>query len=139
MMAELNLASQKREIPSPLKNKQKSYAHIEDTMNSPLIHLNPSITDSNTVQPIKKHHGPSNSLSDPFNYYSNEDIWRKWNNNDVAGLAAYMANADVAYDATGSLRKIGNQRWVHLFLHGYEGWAEWRRTGFPNFLAPAPN
>ncbi|MFC3563668.1 SusD/RagB family nutrient-binding outer membrane lipoprotein [Pedobacter jamesrossensis] len=64
---------------------------------------------------------------------------RQWNNNDVSGLAAYMANADVAYDATAALRKIGNQRWVHLFLHGYEGWAEWRRTGFPNFLAPAPN
>ena len=26
-----------------------------------------------------------------------------------------------------------------MFLHGYEGWAEWRRTGFPNFIAPAPN
>lgn len=35
--------------------------------------------------------------------------------------------------------KIGNQRWIHLFLHGYEGWAEWRRTGFPTFLAPAPS
>nr|WP_199158153.1 SusD/RagB family nutrient-binding outer membrane lipoprotein [Pedobacter sp. ASV2] len=64
---------------------------------------------------------------------------RQWKNNDVTGLATYMANADVAYDATDALRKIGNQRWIHLFLHGYEGWAEWRRTGFPNFISPAPN
>ncbi|WP_316829187.1 SusD/RagB family nutrient-binding outer membrane lipoprotein [Pedobacter aquatilis] len=64
---------------------------------------------------------------------------RQWNNNDVTGLTAYMANAAVAYDANNAYQKIGNQRWVHLFLHGYEGWAEWRRTGFPNFLAPAPN
>lgn len=64
---------------------------------------------------------------------------RQWNNNDITGLAAYMANADVAYDSADAFRKIGNQRWIHLFLHGYEGWAEWRRTGFPNFINPAPN
>lgn len=64
---------------------------------------------------------------------------RQWNNNDVSALATYMANADVAYTPADALRKIGNQRWIHLFLHGYEGWAEWRRTGFPNFLLPAPN
>lgn len=64
---------------------------------------------------------------------------RQWNNNDISSLSAYLANPAVAYDAANGYQKIGNQRWVHLFLHGYEGWAEWRRTGFPNFLAPAPN
>lgn len=67
-----------------------------------------------------------------------EQSIRQWNNNDVSGLSAFMANADVAYNPAKALEQIGNQRWVHLFLHGYEGWAEWRRTGFPNFIAPAP-
>lgn len=68
-----------------------------------------------------------------------EQSIRQWNNNDVSGLAAYMANSGVAYNPANALMQIGNQRWVHLFLHGYEGWAEWRRTGYPNFLLPAPN
>ena len=63
---------------------------------------------------------------------------RQWNNNDISALPGFMANATVTYNPTTALMQIGNQRWVHLFLHGYEGWAEWRRTGFPNFIAPAP-
>ena len=26
------------------------------------------------------------------------------------------------------------QRYVHLFMHGFEAWAEWRRTGYPDNL-----
>src|ERR1043165_5421672 len=39
------------------------------------------------------------------------------------------------YDATKAIQQIATQRWVHLFLHGYEAWAEWRRTGFPALVA----
>lgn len=63
---------------------------------------------------------------------------RQWTGSTTTATA-YLAQANVAYDATKALQQIGNQRWLHLFLHGYEGWAEWRRTGFPNFIAPAPN
>lgn len=63
---------------------------------------------------------------------------RQWTGS-VTTVGTYLAQPAVAYDAINGLQKIGTQRWVHLFLHGYEGWAEWRRTGFPNFLAPAPN
>jgi hypothetical protein len=52
-------------------------------------------------------------------------------------VAAFLAQPEVAYDATDALRKIGYQRWVHLFLHGYEGWAEYRRTGYPALTLPA--
>ncbi|TCD10474.1 SusD/RagB family nutrient-binding outer membrane lipoprotein [Pedobacter frigidisoli] len=68
-----------------------------------------------------------------------EQSVRQWNNNDISALAAYKLNASVVYNPATALQQIGNQRWVHLFMHGYEGWAEWRRTGFPTFLAPAPN
>lgn len=43
----------------------------------------------------------------------------------------------VAYESTKALEQIGYQKWVHLFLNGYEAWAEWRRTGYPILTAPA--
>ena len=57
---------------------------------------------------------------------------------DTTGLAAYMAQPGVIYNAANALQQIGYQRWVHLYMNGYEAWAEWRRTGYP-LLTPAPN
>ena len=57
---------------------------------------------------------------------------------DTTGLAAYKAQPEVAYNSADALKKIGYQRWLHLYMNGYEAWAEWRRTGFPA-LTPAPN
>jgi len=57
---------------------------------------------------------------------------------DTTGLAAYLAQPEVAYNGTEALRKIAYQRWLHLYMNGYEAWAEWRRTGYP-VLTPAPN
>jgi hypothetical protein len=57
---------------------------------------------------------------------------------DTTGLAAYLAQPEVAYTAAEALKKIGYQRWLHLYMNGYEAWAEWRRTGYP-VLTPAPN
>lgn len=54
-----------------------------------------------------------------------------------SGAAAYLAQTGVSYDPAVALRQIGYQRWVHLYMNGYEAWAEWRRTGFPQLL-PAP-
>lgn len=48
---------------------------------------------------------------------------------------AYLAKPEVAYTSAAAIQKIAYQRWVHLFLHGYEGWAEWRRTGYPTLVA----
>jgi hypothetical protein len=64
--------------------------------------------------------------------YSAKDV------GDTAGLAAYLAQPEVAYNSTEALKKIAYQRWLHLYMNGYEAWAEWRRTGYP-VLTPAPN
>ncbi len=53
-----------------------------------------------------------------------------------ADAATFLTNSEVAFDAGRALEQIGNQKWVSLFLNGYEAWAEFRRTGFPN-LTPA--
>ncbi len=60
---------------------------------------------------------------------------RQWTGS-TASVATFMAQPSVAYDPVDGLSKIGYQRWVHLFLHGYEGWSEWRRTGFPALTLP---
>jgi Starch-binding associating with outer membrane len=62
-----------------------------------------------------------------------EQSFRQWTGG-TTGLAAYMLTAPVAYSPATALRQIGMQRYVHLFMHGYEAWAEWRRTGFPDNL-----
>jgi len=65
-----------------------------------------------------------------------EQSVRQWNNNSITGLAAMMANPAVAYDPAKAIEQIATQRWVHLFMHGYEAWAEWRRTGYPVLTSP---
>ncbi|UZR94147.1 SusD/RagB family nutrient-binding outer membrane lipoprotein [Chondrinema litorale] len=48
----------------------------------------------------------------------------------------FVSNSEVAFDADNALELIGNQKWVALYLNGYEAWTEWRRTGYPA-LEPA--
>jgi hypothetical protein len=64
---------------------------------------------------------------------------RQWNANVTTGLSAMMANPTVTYDPARAYEQIGYQKWVHLFLNGYEAWAEWRRTGYPVLTPPTNN
>lgn len=53
------------------------------------------------------------------------------------GVDAFLSQPEVAFDATNAIERIAEQRWIHLFMNGYEAWSEWRRTGFPNdFVQP---
>jgi hypothetical protein len=56
----------------------------------------------------------------------------------VSGADAYLAGENVAWDDAKARERIGYQKWVALYMQGYEAWAEWRRTGFP-MLTPAPD
>ncbi|MDR7129477.1 hypothetical protein J2X69_001814 [Algoriphagus sp. 4150] len=53
-----------------------------------------------------------------------------------SGYAQYITNSWVKFDASKAREQILTQKWIANFLNGYEGWAEWRRTGFPT-LKPA--
>ena len=59
---------------------------------------------------------------------------RQWAGPD-ADITTYLAKPGVLYEPANAIRQIATQRWVHLFLNGYEAWAEWRRTGFPVLVA----
>jgi hypothetical protein len=63
-----------------------------------------------------------------------EQSFRQWRNNDTTGLGVMKASPAVLYDPAKAIEQISTQRYIHLFMHGYEAWAEWRRTGYPNFL-----
>ncbi|MCD6089907.1 MAG: SusD/RagB family nutrient-binding outer membrane lipoprotein [Bacteroidales bacterium] len=53
-----------------------------------------------------------------------------------ADAAAYLAQADVAYDAAAWKEKIGTQAWISFYLRGYEGWSTWRRLDAPAMNMP---
>ena len=52
-------------------------------------------------------------------------------------LDTYLAQDGVAFD--GELETIITQKWISLFLTGYEGWYDYRRTGFPSAITPGPD
>lgn len=69
--------------------------------------------------------------------YYNEGIDASLAQNNVSD-AAYKTVVGIAYDPANAYKQIATQRYIATYLDGFEGWAEWRRTGFPT-LAPGPN
>jgi Starch-binding associating with outer membrane len=61
---------------------------------------------------------------------------QQWGVYSDAAYNSFISQASVKYNDAESAKLIGNQKWVALYLQGYEAWAEWRRTGFPA-LSPA--
>lgn len=43
----------------------------------------------------------------------------------------FITNSEVAWVPGQEMYKIGMQKWVALFLVGYQSWDNWRRTGIP--------
>ena len=60
----------------------------------------------------------------------------RWGITDATAIANYLLQANVALGVNND-QKIAEQRWLSHFPDGNQGWAEWRRTGFPA-LTPAP-
>ena len=48
-------------------------------------------------------------------------------------LPANYLTTDAAYGANGNdpIEQIITQKWIASMINGYEGWIEYRRTGFP--------
>jgi hypothetical protein len=49
----------------------------------------------------------------------------------VVPAESYLSAAPTAYDEDRALEQIITQKWIANIGNAYEGWAEWRRTGFP--------
>lgn len=60
----------------------------------------------------------------------------QWTGSD-AKVEEFLQNSEIVYDSENAIKQISTQRWIHLFMNGYEAWAEWRRTGYPdNLISP---
>lgn len=63
--------------------------------------------------------------------------WEEWGVYNATAFGTYMGDADVALTSGTELAKIATQQWLAYFPNGSQGFANWRRTGYP-VLAPAP-
>ncbi|MFM9946715.1 MAG: SusD/RagB family nutrient-binding outer membrane lipoprotein [Saprospiraceae bacterium] len=64
--------------------------------------------------------------------------WNQWDVSYTAGeFDTYYNQANVKWDAGNWKASLAQQKWVGLFIQGYEGWAEWRRLNGPTFVVPA--
>lgn len=71
-------------------------------------------------------------------FHYEEGIRQSFSQWGASGAAAYIADPAVAWGAASVDQQVGVQKWLALYLQGYEAWAEWRRTGVPA-LTPAPD
>jgi len=47
-------------------------------------------------------------------------------------INAYLAAHP--FDPSNAFAQLGHEMWVSLFLNGYNAWAHWRRTGYPELI-----
>lgn len=63
--------------------------------------------------------------------------WDQWDvSYDDAAFNAYYNQAAVQWNAAEWEELLGYQKWVALFIQGYEAWAEWRRLDYPTLTVP---
>jgi len=55
-----------------------------------------------------------------------------------AQKSAYFAQAAVPLTTTNPIKQIAEQLWIDAYLNGFEGWAGWRRLGYPE-ITPGPS
>lgn len=62
--------------------------------------------------------------------------WDQWGVFDQTAYDNYLTKPDVDINTGDPYAKIGLQRWLAFFPNGFQGWSEWRRTGFPALSPP---
>jgi len=81
-----------------------------------------------------------NGVKDQFNYYSKRipdnfaSAYFKLTSASVIPPDSYYTQDEVVYSGSEQqkLEKIWLQKWIAMYMVGYEAWSEWRRTGFPD-------
>jgi len=62
--------------------------------------------------------------------------WEQYGVFNQAAYDAYILLPAVAYVPATGYKQIMTEKWVHMYLNGWEAWNDWRRTKFP-VLTPA--
>lgn len=81
--------------------------------------------------------GGGDAAAADYYYDAIKASWEQWGVFNQASFTTYIAQTEVAYTPGTAMQKIALQKWIALFLNGYEAWAEWRRLDYP-VLEPAP-
>lgn len=55
----------------------------------------------------------------------------------VSDSSLYISTSNVSFN--GTLERIMEQKWITMYQASYESWVDWRRTGFPQLVAPVIN
>lgn len=72
------------------------------------------------------------------NFYT-QGITASMQQNGITTGVAYLAQPGVAYNAANAVALINTQKWIAGFMgDGWESWAEYRRTGYPQLVDPVP-
>jgi hypothetical protein len=75
------------------------------------------------------------AVAETHYYNAIEASWRFYGVFNQAAFDTYKGQAGVTYTTANGYKSIMTEKWVHLYLNGYESWADWRRTGFPTLVA----
>ncbi|TNE55802.1 MAG: SusD/RagB family nutrient-binding outer membrane lipoprotein [Bacteroidetes bacterium] len=71
-------------------------------------------------------------------YYDN-GIRASFDHHSLSLPSDYLTNSAVLLDGSADLERIMTQKWIALFLCGYEAWFDIRRTGFPQLTISPDN
>jgi hypothetical protein len=55
-----------------------------------------------------------------------------------AEITAYLAQPGIAFEASKAMDQIGSQSYLNFMKQPQEGWALWKRTGYPNATSVVP-
>ncbi|MGS2737852.1 SusD/RagB family nutrient-binding outer membrane lipoprotein [Sinomicrobium sp. M5D2P17] len=75
-------------------------------------------------------------ISGDASQYYEEAIRASFEQWEVEGADDYITSVSLSSDTKTAVQQIAEEKWKALYLQGYESWAEWRRTGYPE-LTPA--
>ncbi|WP_075342593.1 SusD/RagB family nutrient-binding outer membrane lipoprotein [Tenacibaculum agarivorans] len=76
----------------------------------------------------------SGNASDAYNQGITASM-NYWNVTDTNAINTYLINNP--YNTANWKESIGIQKWLALYMNGFEAWNEWRRLDFPQLSAPA--
>ena len=65
--------------------------------------------------------------------------WEQWGVYDATNFSSYMSQSGINLSSGSALQKINTQQWMAYYPAGTQGWANWRRTGFPIMTVPPNN
>ncbi|RKS44949.1 SusD-like starch-binding protein associating with outer membrane [Gillisia mitskevichiae] len=118
-------------------NSYPSYSHVGEVFldaTFPGLLLDYSEVEFHLAEAAQRGFGVTGTAEDHYNAAVTASI-NYWGGSD-ADATAYLAQADVAYDAANWRESIGNQFWIAMYDNSIMGWNVWRKFDTPVFNLP---